>query len=619
MPDPRIQLLSDHVCNKIAAGEVIERPASVFKELVENAVDAGAEVIEVEVLQGGRKAVIVTDNGHGMSRENALLAIERHATSKIRDVDDIEHIHTMGFRGEALAAIAAVSRFSITTRRPDDLSGTEIIIEGGTLRDVRDTGCPPGTTMEVRNLFFNVPARKKFLRTEATELANIRTLFRVFALAHPNVDLKLSVDGKLLEHHARQTSLADRIAEIYGDPFLAQLRPVDFHQGDLHVHGYTGLPTLHRSDRKEQVVLVNRRPASAPIVGFAIREAYRDTLPRDRNPVLFLHLDMPPDWVDVNVHPTKREVRFRPAQLLRDTVHTALESALHGTAASTAQPDPHPQPTPQALPPRLTPEMRQSELPAPPAQTDPAPVSPPLHPSVYPPVPPPPPAPPRPSPASTPPEANRPPTPQTSSEDAPPPRHAGPWQHADIIGVTGNRFCLLETEDGLVIMDPGAALERVLYEKAMREMENRSVATQALLIPETLQCTPEEAARLRERMQELQELGFSLDPFGGDTFLVEAVPAWLGDLAVAPVLKGLTGALDSGARKPDTPKEIRNALARSCCRMAAEMRGKFRTEELQRLVRDLETCRMPYTTPFGRPTLIHMGFRELRRKFGLET
>ncbi|MCC5848246.1 MAG: DNA mismatch repair endonuclease MutL, partial [Verrucomicrobia bacterium] len=345
MPDPRVKLLSDHVCNKIAAGEVIERPASVFKELVENAIDAGADIIEVQVLQGGRKAVIVTDNGHGMSRENALMSIERHATSKIQDVDDIEHIHTMGFRGEALAAIAAVSRFLIRTRRKEDLAGTEVQVEGGTLRDVQEIGCPPGTTLEVRNLFFNVPARRKFLRTESTELANIRTLFRIFALAHPTVDLRLVVDGKELEHWPGQNGLADRIAEIYGDSFLEQLIPVDLSQGEFRVHGYAGRPTLNRSDRKDQVILVNRRPASAPIVGYAVREAYRDSLPRDRNPVVFLHLDMPPDWVDVNVHPTKREVRFRPAQLVRDTILSALEQALHPRAAPENAPrDPAPPP-----------------------------------------------------------------------------------------------------------------------------------------------------------------------------------------------------------------------------------------------------------------------------------
>ena len=362
-PPQRIQLLSEHVCNKIAAGEVIERPASVFKELVENSVDAGATSIEVEVLQGGRKAVIITDDGCGMDRESALLALERHATSKIRDVDDIEHIHTMGFRGEALAAIAAVSRFELTTRPADHLSGTRLRVEGGTLRDVEETGCPPGTRLEIRNLFFNVPARRKFLRTEATELANIRALFHVFAIAHPNVALRLKVDGKELERYPAQPRLRDRIANVYGDEILRNLREVGFHQGELTIHGFTGLPTLHRGDRRDQITLVNRRPATAPVLGYAIREAFRDSLPKKRHPVVFLHLDMPADWVDVNVHPTKREVRFGPSHRVRDALIGALSQALEVTDYAESAPAPGPfDPAGPAAPPRLHPEHRQTDM-----------------------------------------------------------------------------------------------------------------------------------------------------------------------------------------------------------------------------------------------------------------
>jgi DNA mismatch repair protein MutL len=606
MSDPRVQVLSDHVCNKIAAGEVIERPASVFKELVENSLDAGADLIEIEVLQGGRKAVIVTDNGHGMSRENALLSLERHATSKIRDVDDIEHIHTMGFRGEALAAIAAVSRFLVRTRRAEDLSGTEILVEGGELRDVRDAGCPTGTCIEVRNLFFNVPARRKFLRTESTELGNIRTMFRVFALAHPGVTLRLVVDGRELEHWPAQTSLADRIADLHGDHFLSQLRKIDLRHQDLHIHGYAGIPSLTRSDRRDQVVLVNRRASTAPVVGYAIKESYRDTLPRDRNPVVFLHLDMPPDWVDVNVHPTKREVRFRNATRVRDAILHALEEALR--PASTETPAPAEPVAPRT--PQLHPEARQPDLPPP---GYPPPHSPPVTPH---------------STLDT--RHSSLETPHSpSSNSALPTRHstldtrhsslsASPWHHAEILGITGNRFVLLETEEGLVIMDPVAARERILYERAMEELRKGVPASQPLLMPETVTCAPDEAESLRERLEEAKALGFGIEPFGGDSFIVEALPAWMGDVAAEPVLQTLARDLDSGASRLDTSKALREALARSCCRLAAQSKGPIPAPELRRLVDGLQHCQMPYTTPFGRPTLIHMGFRELRRKFGLE-
>lgn len=599
MSDPRVLVLSDHVCNKIAAGEVIERPASVFKELVENAIDAGAGLIDTEVLQGGRKAVIVTDNGHGMSRENALLSLERHATSKIRDVDDIEHIHTMGFRGEALAAIAAVSRFRVCTRRPEDLGGTELIVEGGELRDVRDIGCPSGTTIEVRNLFFNVPARRKFLRTESTELGNIRTMFRIFALAHPGIAFRLTVDGRELEHWPAQTSLADRIADLYGDAFLEQLREVSLRQQDLHIHGFAGIPSLNRSDRRDQVILVNRRASTAPVVGYAIKESYRDTLPRDRNPVVFLHLDMPPDWVDVNVHPTKREVRFRNAQRIRDAIFTALDQALR--PADLSAPAPTPEPAPVARPLQRAPGARQPDLPPPSPSYPPLPPSP-LHPR----------------PAQFP--SGGPSTPGDTPPGIPPPPSNlshGPWQQAEILGITGSRFVLLETEDGLVIMDPAAARERILYERAMDELQNGTPAAQPLLLPETVQCLPDEAESLRNRLAEARALGFGIEPFGGDSFLIEALPAWMGDVAPEPVLHALARDLDTGANRIDTPKALRDALARSCCRLAAESRGPLPPAVLKQLVTDLQHCRMPYTTPFGRPTLIHMGFRELRRKFGL--
>ncbi len=595
-PAPRrIQLLSDHVCNKIAAGEVIERPASVFKELIENAIDAEADAIVVEVLQGGRKAVIVTDNGCGMDRENALLSLERHATSKIRDVDDIERIATMGFRGEALAAISAVSRFVLSTRRREDLAGVELLVEAGELRGVNETGRPPGTTVEVRNLFFNVPARRKFLRTEATELAVIRDLFRVFALAHPHIDLRLRVDGREIEHHPAQTGLADRIADLHGDALFGQLLPVDWSDGELRIHGFTGRPTLHRGDRRDQVTLINRRPATAPLLGYAVREAYRDSLPRDRNAVLFLHLDMPPDWVDVNVHPTKREVRFGPGNRVRDALLEALREALGGGSVFVPPHAPVPQetpvePLPAAAPPRLAPSHQQPDLPAYPPPSIPPPL----------PSPAPPPSPP------SPPAPNLPPSP------------GGPWKTVRLIDTLDHRFCLLETEDGLVIMDPVAARERVLFERARDEMERRATASQGLLSPETVDCDPIEADRIRGNLDRFRELGFILEPFGGDTFLIEAVPAWLGDLDPAATLRGLAREIDPVAARPQTPRDLRDALARSCCRLAAEQGARMNPAELRGLIDALAACRMPYTTPFGRPTLIHMGYRELRRKFGIE-
>lgn len=605
---PQIRVLDDQVCNQIAAGEVIERPASVFKELVENAVDAGATDILVEVLQGGRKAVIVTDNGCGMDRDSCLLAVERHATSKIRDAEDIEKIHSMGFRGEALAAITSVSRFVLESRPAHQVEGTRIDLDGGTLRNVSEVGCPTGTRIEVRNLFYNTPARRKFLRTEATELAYIRTLFQTFAIAHPDVALRLQVDGRLLEQLPAQAHLADRIADIQGQELFDQLQPVEFTRGELRVHGFAGLPTLHRNDRRDQVTLINRRPATAPILGYAIREAYAGSLPRGRHPVLFLHLDMPAEWVDVNVHPTKREVRFGPSHLIRDTLMEALASMLH--PARPAEPESRPSLSPavealppQSIPPVLNPKSRQQDLPQ---ERPPALAYPPLPPrTVSPSRPPPPSDEPAPAPASVP----RAPSPASSVEQGP-----SQWREAEVLGTCGE-FQLFQLPTGLVLLHPRAARERILYEQAKREWESGSITQQRLLLPETVDCTAEESRRIREHLKTLQDCGFELQEFGGDTFMVESVPGWLSDISPAEILHSLSSSSET-PRTPDGADPIREKLARSCCRIAASHQRTLTPDAAMTLLRQLSECAMPYTTPFGKPTLLHLSLDDFRRKFG---
>jgi DNA mismatch repair protein MutL len=326
---PTISLLEDQVINKIAAGEVVERPASVVKELFENAIDAQSSRIEVLVERGGARRLTIIDNGHGMTRDQALLSLERHATSKIQSEADIEQIATLGFRGEALAAIASVSRFTLTTRPADQLEGTLIRVEGGKLITCEETGCPVGTQIEINDLFYNVPARRKFLRAEQTELSHIRQTILVHALAHPTVGITLSADGRALYQLHAAGTLADRISALYQPAFLHDLRPIQFHQYDIQIDGYAGLPQTGRKDRTDQFIFVNGRPASAPIVYHAINEVYHPLIGRGRFPALFLFITLPPEFVDVNVHPTKKEVRFRQPQPLRDTLIQAIKKALH--------------------------------------------------------------------------------------------------------------------------------------------------------------------------------------------------------------------------------------------------------------------------------------------------
>ena len=329
--DGHVHVLPLHVANKIAAGEVVERPASVVKELVENAVDAGAANIKVSIAQGGRKLVSVRDDGCGMTKDDALLSLERQATSKILDVDDIENIDTLGFRGEAIPSIASVSRFSLVTRRHDADEGTQIVVNAGELVETSTAGCPPGTLVEVRDLFCNVPARRKFLRSFATEEGRVKGIFTVHALAHPGIGFSLVVDGRELYRLAPATSLADRLLDIYGADFVESLIPLpppsDAQRNVVRVSGYIEKPNLSMPTRRDQYVFVNGRPATAPSIAYAVREAYPHRQ-GDIKPAIFLFIELPPNQVDVNVHPTKREVRFRDNIAVKRAITEAIEGAL---------------------------------------------------------------------------------------------------------------------------------------------------------------------------------------------------------------------------------------------------------------------------------------------------
>ena len=329
----KIQQLSTHVANKIAAGEVVERPASVVKELIENCVDAGATKIDVEITAGGRKLIAITDNGCGMSRRDALMAPERQATSKIKEVDDIEHITTLGFRGEALASIASVSRFTLKTRRSQDNAGTSIEIQGGKILEVSDCGIPAGTCIEVRDLFFNVPARRSFLRSFQTEQAHIRNIVLVHAIAYPKIMFTLKCDGDEVYRLPIAENLYDRLHELVGEEEMSRLIPFDGIYKNIRIYGYAGTPNWTRSDRGGQFIFINGRPAATSAIHAAIREAY-PRLDESRKPIFYLFIELPPEDVDVNVHPMKREVRFRRSNDVRDAVIAVMSEALQGNDSS---------------------------------------------------------------------------------------------------------------------------------------------------------------------------------------------------------------------------------------------------------------------------------------------
>jgi DNA mismatch repair protein MutL len=621
--DGHIRLLPVHVANKIAAGEVVERPASVVKELLENAIDAGATRIDVTVTAGGRKLIEIRDNGCGMGRDDALLSIERQATSKIRDVDDIEKIDTLGFRGEAVPSIASVSRFLLKTRRPEAEAGTELVITGGSLQEVRDVGVPAGTTVEVRDLFFNVPARRKFLRAYQTEQAHIKSVYTLHALAHPEIGMSLTADGRELSRLPAGATLEERIRDLFGADFCAGLRPVNKSVNGVSVFGFAGLPSITRNDRSEQYVFINRRPATAPVIAYALREAY-PPLEGDRKPIVLLFIEMPPDRVDVNVHPTKREVRFHKPADVREAIILAIGEALgvrraHAVplsvvpAAPAAAPasevrrEVAPAPQTSASLRTLVPEASAGLSPEPrtlnplsafpyPGDTLTSPV--PLQPTAYSPQP----LPPAPTGAGL-------PLFQAPSDGS-------PWRWCRVLGQVAGGYVLLETDGGFVTVDPRAARERVLYERLMETRKDGGSLSQQLLLPETVQLAPADAARLRKFLAVVQAMGFGVEDFGSDHFLVEALPDVLGDVSCRELLANIAHDLENAGTRRGSEKWREEIVAQAASRAAAGAQGALSDAEAGKLVNALAATRMPYTCPRGRPTMIFTSYRELERKFG---
>ena len=588
MADPTpIRVLPDAVINQIAAGEVVERPASVLKELVENSIDAGATRNEVDVVDGGRRLVRVRDNGSGMDRDNALLAVERHATSKLRNLEDLDTIATMGFRGEALAAIASVSQFTLATGRADSPVGTEILIFGGKVQEVRDAGLPAGTEICVRNLFFNVPARRKFLRTAQTEFAHVRQAFLLEALANETIEFVLRADDADVYRLPPASQLLDRIRDVYGDEVADQLRPLAFGNGVVEIGGFAGLPPFSRLDREWQVSFVNGRPSGSPILNFAIQNAYRSSLPGGRYAPLFLKVGLPADMVDVNVHPAKKEVRFRRPTEVRDVVVEAIRLANSGPELPQGKrPETRPEPLPAGR------EEPPPRMPAPPPAAPAVPV------------------------AATQVHLDwsPPPAPARAAETAVAPAPGGEY---GVVGRVGGLYVVLETADGLVLMDSRSAHERVVYERLLGGMENGGMASQGLLPPVAVQLSPAQSQVLRKHLDWLREAGFGVAEFGTNSFMVDALPIWVAEVAPGPLLSDVADCLMQGG-KGAAKDWARPLVAAAAGQRAVDLQRELGESELHALIRDLARTEMPYTSPRGKPTVVLFSLRELNRKFGRE-
>lgn len=584
---PKIRVLPDILASQVAAGEVVERPASVVKELVENSIDAGAREIRVDMDQGGAALIRVSDDGCGMSREDALLSLERHATSKLRVAGDLAAIRTLGFRGEAVPSIASVSRFRMVTREADAVAGTEILVDGGKIRDIRDAGCAPGTMIEAKALFFNMPARRKFLRAETTEAAHVEHQLRMHALAAPWVRFRLRRDDREVFDLPPAAKAVDRVRQMLGPELARELIALPLTRGNgVSVEGFVLPASYARKGRRHQCVLLNGRPVEDAVISRALAEGFRGAVADGLHPSAWLWLDLEPVLVDVNVHPSKREVRFHRPLDVREAILEAVMAGLRPPAP--------------VVPKR--PEVPVFEPgPAPPVSADP-PASRPVTSGFR-------------APQAMLPEWQPPAEVAATPEETESTARQGGGRAPDfrILGMLRQRFVVLESEDGLVLFDPKAAKARIFYESLLRQRDG-SPAMQGLLLPVLLELDPRDLdLLLRERLA-LAEAGIEVEPFGGNTVQIRALPACLGIQDPRPFVGDL---LDELLHDPVSGARFAfERLARMLAKRAAFL-VEPRLAEAQPLLAELFTCDLPYCTADGRPTLTEFGMRELERRFGI--
>lgn len=587
----KIRVLPDILASQVAAGEVVERPASVVKELVENSIDAGARDVRVDMDQGGAALIRVSDDGCGMSREDALLSLERHATSKLRVAGDLAAIRTLGFRGEAVPSIASVSRFRMVTREPDAVAGTEILVDGGKIRDVRDAGCAPGTVIEAKSLFFNMPARRKFLRAENTEAAHVEHQLRMHALAAPWVRFRLRRDDREIFDLPPAAKSLDRVRQLLGTDLARELIALPETRGNgLTVEGFV-LPASHaRKGRRHQCVFLNGRPVEDPVISKALAEGFRGALVDGMHPAAWLWLDIEPTLVDVNVHPAKREVRFHRPIDVREAIIEAVAGGLRPAAPvvpQRAEPSPYvrtPPVRPAAVFHTPQPQLTGWEAPAMEVPTE---------------------SPREPAAAEVP--------PLVAPEPEPPSRSVGKMPGFRILGMLRQRFILLESDDGLVVFDPKAAKERIIYEKLLSQRATHP-AVQGMLVPVLLEVDPRDLDLLTRERAALADAGIEIEPFGGNTIQILGLPACLGMDDPRPVLGGL---LDEMLHDPVSGARFAfERLARMMAGRAAAMVAP-KLAEAAPLLTELFACELPYCAADGRPTLTEFGMRELERRFGI--
>ncbi len=606
-----IRILPDILSNQIAAGEVVERPASVVKELMENAIDARADKILVEIEQGGRSLIQVADNGMGMEHDDALLSIERYATSKIRRAEDLLAISSLGFRGEALPSIAAVSRFRMVTRGKHGDAATEIVVEGGKIKAVNQTGAPAGTLISVGQLFFNTPARRKFLKTVNTEMGHISETVACIALSSPDIGFRLLHNKKTVRDWPKTDDPMERIVDVLGSDFRPLLYPMDYNGSQARISGWIADPSATRSSTSRIYVFVNGRFIRDRGIIYALCDGFRGRLMKGRFPVAVVFLEIPAADVDINVHPAKQEVRFLNQRQVLETVGKAVENAWQ-----------RPRPRPRADKSTGLPEWEQTSL----FESE------------------------SPYAAKTRPDAgardNQPPGPDFSRQDLQPISAKDPGRPAYLpdkapgpsaqqapetkpvlfepgllaqaraIGQFRNTYIVCEKPDELLLIDQHAAHERILYERLCSIGESHGkTPSQRLLIPETVELTYRQAPLMEQLLPEFATMGFEMEPFGDRTFVVQAIPEMLGEEEIGSLVADMAEAAETMAAAPELSRLLDRCLIVMACHGAIRANQALTSQEMTAMIKQLDACKNPFHCPHGRPTVIRWPLSHLEKRF----
>lgn len=599
----KIRILPDNLVSKIAAGEIVERPASVVKELVENSIDAGSTQIDIELEAGGKKLIRVSDDGEGMTRDESLLSLERHATSKIKDIQDLFSVSSLGFRGEAIPSIASVSRFKITTKTTGEVIGTAITVEGGVVRRVEETGAPEGTTVEVRNLFYNTPPRLKFMKQTETELSNVLDIVEREALSRPGVGFELKHGGRTLLRLPRRESVSGRISEIYP---RAELHEIEANTGGVGISGYLSSPLDTRSTAQKLYTYVNGRGVRDRFLTRMIIDSYGKMLEKGKFPQGVLFVEMRTQEVDVNVHPTKNEVRFRNPRLIGDLIKSSIARMLenapwiksyHQRVENAVKGFSHLKENISGPGVYNYDKYRERGAPGPPGAASTHSV---IHLK----------------------ENTGEVLGQGSEISMKTPQSPGLfgegtlYSNLKIIGQLGELYIICASKYGMILIDQHAAHERINYERIRNAYtDNRLLDTQELLVPEVLELSPYESDLLKKHRDELEALGLRIEEFGENTFIIRSVPALLKDSAFSELVKDIVNEIKDTGRQESLSERIDRVVSTMACHSSIRASYGLNIEKMKALLKELDRTEFPHSCPHGRPVARELSYSEIERMF----